>query len=115
MEAWAKDVGQGDKRQPMKFLLLIQSSVSFPVLKHQDQSHLGRTGFFLRLQMRGHPEGKSNQEPGGFSSWLAQLTLWNTQGPPGQEWHSHFSRKWPTDFPAGQPDGGNLSVESPSS
>lgn len=45
MEVWTKNVGQGDKRQPMKFLPLIQSSISFPVLKHQDQSHLGRTGF----------------------------------------------------------------------
>lgn len=127
METWTKVVGQGDKRQPMKFLPLIQSSISFPVLKHQDQSHLGRAGFISAYrweailkesQIRNlevpEAEAVENHCLLVFSPWLAQPTLWNTQGPPCQGWHSHFSRKWPTDFLAGQPDRGDLSAESSS-
>lgn len=64
MEAWTKDVGQGDERQSMKFLpLSFFSCVETPRPKPPREDR----GFFSHLQMRGHPEGKSNQEPAG--SW----------------------------------------------
>lgn len=97
------------------------------MLKHQDQSHLGRAGFISAYrweailkesQIRNlevpEAEAAENHCLLVFSPWLAQPTLWNTQGPPCQGWHSHFSRKWPTDFLAGQPDRGDLSAESSS-